>query len=258
MLDNVLDKFIGFFQKPTHVLTNGVEIQHKDYSTVKKGKNFALPIERNVINQSIINKYDFIEFINEYKNDQTKIFYTENIVQAIFNYPTVEKADHEDSYVRMELQKTKDFIVFQSSLEDDLTQKQLIRILKRLEPCIVGFDNKKVDDMDIIEVAENLQSTKNIQSVQRNSSQAFMIDAEVKAGNGNFTVPRYINFEMPIYKNDLKIIAKFDVELFLSANEGNFTANLVCYKLEQTLEETVRELTKQVCEGCEGVESFMV
>ena len=63
---------------------------------------------------------------------------------------------------------------------------------------------------------------------------------------------------MPVYKNDLKLEAQFDVELFLNADEGKFTANLVCYKLEQTIEETIRELTKQVCEGCDGVESFMV
>ena len=195
MLDTVLDKFIGFFQKPNHVLENGIEIQHKDYNKVSKGKYFELPIERNVLNQSIVNKYDFIDFINEYKNKATKIFYSEESIKAIFNYPTVETADHSDSWVKMGLEKTRDFTEFENCLEMDLSQKQFIRTLKRLEPCIVGFDNKQVDDMDIIEVAENLQATKNIQSVQRNASQAFMIDGEVKAGNSSYKVPRYIHFK---------------------------------------------------------------
>ena len=158
----------------------------------------------------------------------------------------------------MELAYTRDFKEFREHIEADLSQKQFIRILKRMEPYITAFDDKAVDDMDIIEIAENLQATKNINSVMRNTQQAFVLDTEVRAGHSSMTIPRFITFKMPVYKNDLKLESEFKVELFLQGGEGGFIANLVCYKLEQTVEETVRELTTQVQNGCDGIDSFMI
>ena len=176
----------------------------------------------------------------------------------MFNYSTKEEADYADSYCRMILLQTIDFIEFKNHIERDLSQKEFIRILKRMEPYITAFDDKAVDDMDIIEIAENLQATKNINSIMRNTAQSFVLDTEVRAGNSELTIPRFITFKIPIYKNDLKLESEFKVELFLQGGDGGFEANLVCYKLEQTIEETVRELTTQVCNGCDNVDSFMI
>jgi hypothetical protein len=79
-----------------------------------------------------------------------------------------------------------------------------------------------------------------------------------KAGNTNYTIPRYVHFTMPVYKNDLKLEVQFDCELFLEAKENSFIVNLVCYKLDEIIEKTIRDLTKDVCDSCEGVKSFMV
>jgi uncharacterized protein YfdQ (DUF2303 family) len=246
--------------KPVATLEDGREVIHNDYKVVEenRGKNFQHNIARHVINQSILNKDDFIEFVKEYKEEGTKIFFNNSRIKAIFNYSTAGKADYHDSACEMQLEYTKNFEEFRSSLDRDLSQKDFIRILKRLESCIVGFNNKEVADMDIIEVAENLQSTKNFQSVQRNASKAFIVDAEVKAGNTNYEIPRFIHFKMPIYKNDLELVVQFDCELFLEAADNGFIANLVCYKLDETVEEAIRALTKDVCESCEGVSSFMI
>lgn len=258
----MLEKILGLFQKPTDTDENGNILQHENYRVVEplehKEKFFKLPISRNVIQQNIVNKYDFIAFINEYKNDATKIFYNEHQIKAVFNYSTVDIADHGDSYCQMDLRPTRDFAEFKKHIETNLSQKDFIRILKRMEPYIIAFDGKTVDDMDIIEIAENLQATKSINSVMRNTAQAFLLDTEVKAGNSSLTIPRFITFEIPVYQNDLKLESEFKVELFLQGGEGGFTANLVCYKLEQSLDEAVRELTQQVQNGCDGIESFMV
>ncbi len=61
----------------------------------------------------------------------------------------------------------KNFEEFRSCLDRDLTQKDFIRILKRLESCIKGFDGKEVADMDIIEIAENLQATNLMKSLRK-------------------------------------------------------------------------------------------
>jgi len=258
----MINKIIALFQPATETDKNGNILQHESYRTVKplehNQKFFELPISRNVIQQSIINKYDFIEFINEYKSSGTKLFFNNEKIKAIFNYSTAEDADYGDSYVSMRLEQTRDFEEFQNHMDTDLSQKDFIRILKRMEPYIVAFDDKKVDDMDIIEIAENLQATKNINSVMRNTSQAFVLDTEVRAGNSELTIPRFITFKIPVYKNDLKLESDFRVELFLQGGDGGFVANLVCYKLEQSIEETVREITSQVCKGCDGVSSYMI
>lgn len=258
----MLDKFLTFFQKPTTQDANEYIVTHRDYTTQPpiehKQKFFELPIARNVINQKITSKVDFIDFINAYSTDSTKLFYTTEIIKAVFNYSTKEKADYGDSICSMPLDKTRDFDEFQNHIEQDLSQKQFIRILKRMEPYIIAFDDKLVDDMDIIEIAEHLQATKNINSVQRNTHQAFVIDAEIKAGNSNMTIPRFITFKMPIFQNDLEMEAEFRVELFLSADDRGFIANLVCYKLEQTIDEAVRKITTSVQLACSNIPSYMV
>ena len=96
----------------------------------------------------------------------------------------------------MELLYTNNFEEFRRCLDKDLSQKDFIRILKRLESCIVGLNGEKAANMDIIEIAENLQASKNFQSVQRNTLKAFTIDAEVKAGNTNYEIPRFIHFKL--------------------------------------------------------------
>lgn len=226
----MLDKLIRALQKPFETVDKRIVV-HNDYNVVGPTDiNYKPPLARNVINQTILDKYDFIEFVNEYKNDQTKLFYNEKRLKAVFNYPGVDKADYADSYCSMPLVETLEYI---------------------------EFDGKQVDDMDIIEVAENLQATKNINSVQRNTQQKFTLDVEVTAGNSQMVIPRYITFAFPVYKNDLQLKTEFTAELFLSSGEDGFEATLMCYKLEQLTEEALKELTKQVQKGLDGVDSFM-
>jgi len=126
------------------------------------------------------------------------------------------------------------------------------------EPYIVWFDGRNVDDMDIIELAENLQATTNVNSIQRNTGKSFTLDVEVRSGNSNITIPRYITFNIPLFQNDIALKTRFDVELFLEIKDSEFVINLVCYKTDQTIEETLRELIIQIQNGCNGVESFMI
>ncbi|MGB7402673.1 MAG: DUF2303 family protein [Arcobacter sp.] len=246
--------------KPVETLDDGREVVHENYKVQEdnRGINFKHEIVRHVINQSILNKEDFIKFINEYKTDETKIFFDDRKIKAVFNYSTKSVADHNDSYCSMELEHTKNFIEFTQCLDRDLSQKEFVRILKRLESCIVGFNGKPVDDMDIIDVAEHLHSTKNFNSLQRNTAKAFTVDATVTAGNESYDIPRFIHFKLPVYKNDKALEVEFVCELFLEAADGGFFANLVCYKLDDVIEETIKKITQDVCSGSKGVESFMI
>ncbi|NOX15985.1 MAG: DUF2303 family protein [Epsilonproteobacteria bacterium] len=251
----MFEKLIKLVQRPSEQL-NGRVLVHKDYE-IKADTNYRPPLARNVIAQSILDKYDFIEFVNEYKEEQTKLFYNENQIKAVFNYPLVDEADYGDSFCVMGLRYTNDFSRFSSMLEKKMSQKEFIMMLKTLEPYIVGFDGKEIENMDIIEIAENLQATKNINSIQRNTQQKFTLDVEISTGHSEMTIPRYISFEFPIFKNDLQLKTRFEVELFLGGSDDGFEAVLMCYKLEQQKEEALKELTKEVQNGLDGVDSFM-
>ena len=256
-MQELFNKMMASFRPVTDTMDNGRRAVHNDYKIVDEDKpiNFKMPIDRHVLNQGIINKLDYIAFVNEYKTDSTKLFYNNSGINAVFNYSTKEKADHGDSVCRMPLQTTEDFEEFKSN-QTQLTQKQFVRFLKRMEPYIVAFDNKKADDMDIIEMAEHLQAIKTIDSVQRNAQQKFHLDVNIQTGKSSVELPRVIVFEFPIFKNDREMTTRFDTELFLSADEGALSAELICYNIDQLYEESIRELTNSILNDIDDVSAF--
>jgi len=258
----MIDALISMFQKPVDSDNDGYKYKHKNYERLRPEKQeeiyFKHPIARHVLNAVIVNKDDFIKFVNEYKTDRTKIFYNERSISAVFNYSTAADADYGDSYAKMNLERTKEFDVFAQRVDIDLSQGEFVEMLKTLERFIIEFDDKSIDDMDIIEIAENLQATTNIHSVQRNTKQSFVLDAEVKSGSSTISVPRFITFKIPIYRNDRSILSKFRTELFMSVHDNDFNVRLACYTFDESLEEAAREITQTVVDACKGIDSYMV
>ena len=81
----MLEKLLNAFQKPFEKVDDRIVV-HNDYKVVGSDKIHYKPeLARNVITQQILDKYDFIEFVNEYKNKQTKLFYNESRLKAVFN-----------------------------------------------------------------------------------------------------------------------------------------------------------------------------
>lgn len=255
-----IKQLIGAFKEPVVKLDNGLKAVHESYNIDDSEQPiyFRPPLHRHVISQGIVNKNDFIAFVTEYKTPATKLFYDNGKVKAVFNYSTVEEADYGDSTATMQLITTEDYKIFKQNSGNPISQKSFIRFLKRMEPYIVALYNKKADDMDIIEMAENLQGITTVDSIQRNASSKFTIDATVRTGKANVELPRIITFEFPIYANDRELTTRFETELFLSASDGSFTAELICYNIDQLEEETRRQLTQSICYGIEGVKSYQV
>ena len=255
-----LSNLMNAFKPPMQPLEDGTVIIHNDYKvdTSKQPLHFKPTLHRHVVSQKIINKDDFIAFVTEYKTPATKLFYNDGRVEAVFNYITATQPDYGDSTATMPLVLTDDYKEYRSNNGRSITQKDFIRFLKRMEPFIVALDNKKADDMDIIEMAENLQGITTIDSIQRNASNKFTIDATVRTGKANVEIPRIITFEFPIYANDRELTTRFETELFLSAQDGTFIAELICYNIDQLEEETRRLLTQSICDGIDGVKAFQV
>ena len=250
-------KIADSFRPVAQDLGNGVKAVHQDYKydTTDVPMHFKPGIARHVLNQGIVSKLDFMAFVNEYKTPATKLFYNNSGITSIFNYSTVESADYGDSKCTMQLINTEDFIEFKNN-QKALTQKQFVRFLKRMEPFIVAFDNKKADDMDIIEMAEHLQAIKTIDSVQRNAQQKFHLDVNIQTGKSSMTLPKVIVFEFPIFKNDREMTTRFETELFLSADDGSLNAELICYNIDQLYEESIRELTNTILCEIDDVSAF--
>lgn len=254
----MLTKLANAFRPVKEVLENGRIAIHEDYKVDDKELpiNYKPEIVRHVLCQGILNKADFISFVNEYKTAATKLFYNDDRIKAVFNYSTVDKADHGDSVCSMQLQTTDDYKEFQRH-QNELTQKQFVRFLKRMEPYIIAFDGKQADDMDIIEMAEHLQAIKTIDSVQRNAQQKFHLDVNINTGSkSSVELPRVITFEFPIFKNDYELTTKFDTELFLSADDGSLTAELICYNIDQLYEASIKELTESILHEINDVKAF--
>lgn len=259
-MKEIFNSLMNAFKPPMQPLEDGAIIIHNDYKidTSKQPLHFKNALARHVVSQKIINKDDYIAFVTEYKTDATKLFYNDGEVRAVFNYITAEKADYGDSVATMPLILTDDYKHYRQFNGNQIIQKDFIRFLKRMEPYIVALDNKKADDMDIIDMAESLQGITQIDSIQRNTSNKFTIDATVRTGKANVEIPRIITFEFPIYANDRELTTKFETELFLSAQDGVFVAELICYNIDQLEEETRRQLTQSICDGIDGVKSYQV
>ena len=253
-----LKSIMDSFRPVTQDLTNGQKAVHQDYNinSADRPINFAPEIARHVLTQQIINKEDFIEFVNEYKRPATKLFYDKSKVRAIFNYSTKDEADHGDSICIMPLQHTDDYNEFLKHEKSQLSQKQFVKFLKRMEPYIVALDNKKSDNMDIIEMAEHLQAIKTIDSVQRNAQQKFHLDVNILSGKSSMEIPRIITLEFPVFANDRVITTRFETEIFLGAEAGGLSAEMICYNIDQLYEETIREITASIIENIDGVKAF--
>ena len=256
-MKELIEKVANAFRPVKEELGNGRKAIHQDYKLDDADKPifFKPTIARHVLDQTIISKLDFIAFVNEYKTAATKLFYNNSGIKAVFNYTTADTADYGDSKCLMPLQDTDDFREFEKH-QTELTQKQFVRFLKRMEPFIVAFDNKKADDMDIIEMAEHLQAIKTIDSVQRNAQQKFHLDVNIQTGKSSMTLPKVIVFEFPIFKNDREMTTRFETELFLSADDGSLTAELICYNIDQLYEESIRELTNSILHEIDDVSAF--
>lgn len=256
-MKEIFEKIANSFRPVKEDLGNGRKVLHQDYKIddAERPIHFKPEIARHVLNANILNKLDFIAFVNEYKTGATKLFYNDSHIKAVFNYTTKDTPDHGDSICAMSLQTTDDYQEFKKH-QTQLSQKQFVRFLKRMEPYIVAFDNKPADDMDIIEMAEHLQAIKTIDSVQRNAQQKFHLDVNIQTGKDSMTLPRIIVFEFPIFKNDRDMTTRFETELFLSADDGSLAAELICYNIDQLYEESIRELTTSILVDIDDVSAF--
>ena len=242
--------------KPIVQLAGEQTAVHNSYKIVETPSDYKTEKpKRTVIKQSIKNKDDFIEFVKEYKEEGTKLFYGDNYVKAVFNYSQKEEPDFCDSSALLGLETTSYFRAFSSVANGKkISQKEFIKILKELEAAI-----KSHDAIEIVQLAQSLQSVTKVSSMITNTSRAVMIDAEVRGGNKeNITLPPKLVFSLPIYKNDIGTLTDFEVEIFAEFEGNEFGLNLICYRMEEIVDNATREMLKGIMESLDGVKAYQI
>ena len=230
---------------------------HKDYEAAARpraGYETDKP-NRVVIKQTVREMNDFIKFVKEYMGDSTKLFYNDRTVTAIFNYSTADKPDYCDSSADLTLEKTTAYKAFAAVAGGQkLTQKEFVKTLKELQTYI-----KSIDPIELVTLAQNLQGVTKVNSMMTNSSRAIVIDAQVKGGKlDSIELPEKLVFELPVYKNDVGTLTDFEVEVFADFEGESFGLNLVCYRLEEIVEEATKAMTDRICQELDGIPSFRV
>ena len=256
MLENIdILSQANAISKPTITINPDLLLIHKDYSTTENPLGYkTVAPTRTILKQIIKNKNDFVAFVKEYKTDGTKLFFNDSVVTARFNYSQKDIPDFSDSFAQLQLETTSQYKTFSDFARGKkLSQKEFVKILKELEKAIVSHEA-----IEIVSLAQNLQSVQKVNSMMTNSSRTTILDAQVRGGaNESITLPERIEFSLPIYKNDLERLTQFEVEVFADF-DGQFGINLVCYRIDEIVEETTRDMLDEIRGSLDGISAFQV
>jgi len=195
----------------------------------------------------------FCELTNEYKDSATKIFYNDSQIRTVFNYHTKGGDPARcDSKIYLNMTYTDTFSEFTKAISRRMGQKDFVRFLKKSERYITSPDGAT-----ILEIAQSLSLSKQIDGVEKNTSRAFSINLEVKTGKDTLTIPDKLIFEMRPYFQSLRT-ASFIVELFIDGGDNGFSVELMPYDLDEQLEQCVNEIIKDITDTTKDVKAFRV
>ncbi|MDL0089269.1 DUF2303 family protein [Campylobacter gastrosuis] len=230
-------------------------ITHKDYT-----------LNEGLLNEPLRNSYiikaldveSFVGLVNEYKEPNSKLFFNDKNIKCVVDFATKDKAEFCEKRIFLNLEYTPFYYDFDKNLSKNLTQREFVFLLKSLFMYITEIDGKENDNMDVIELAQNLQAVKKFDSVQKNTSSKISLDVEIKSGTkANLTLPNKITFRLPIYEADVSLLGEFEVELFVDIkNDSEFSISLVCYTAEVVKRGVLNRLVKNIQERCDGVKAY--
>ena len=229
-------------------------IVHKDYALSEALLKEPL---RNKYSIHTLDVKSFVNLVNEYKEENSKLFFDDKTIECIVDFNTKEKAEFKDKRITLGLGVTPFYYAFNQTIDKNLSQRDFVFFLKSLFSFVKEIDGKPNDNMDVIELAESLQAVKKFDSVQKNTSSKISLDVEIKSGaKESLTLPNKLTFELPIYEADTTILGKFETELFVNIDEEKFNLKLVCYTAEIVRRDALDRLMQSISAKCEDVKAY--
>lgn len=229
---------------------NRVVIANEGYHLLDKLLTKPL---RKSLSITALDAQSFISLSNEYKQDLSKLFYTDDELCLVVDPSSKDEASFAEQRIGLKLTRSSFYLTFEKALDKRLSQKDCVMLLKSLYPFITKADGAPIENMDVIELATSLQAVKTFHSVVDNARSAFSLDISIKGSNDkkeSINLPRTLEFELPVFScSSLK--AAFEAELFVSVDsDGGFSLTLSSFtkdiKFKALLDKVVDDIKAKV------------
>lgn len=230
---------------------NGLHFVHKDYSLSED--TLKEPLNNRGFNLKVDDKESFVALVQEYKQENSKIFYNFNKVSAFLDFHTKESQCFNKRIVELELENHPFYQAFLGNLNQPLNQRDFVAFLKSFYIFLTEGKNT-MNGLDLIDLSTHLSASSKIDSVQKHTSSSFCLSTTIKSGaKEEVEIPSKLTFTFQMLKASLKSIT-LEIELFIALKENSFEIRLVSYdrkiREEEVLKEFIEELKGEIALSC--------
>ncbi|MDE5602628.1 MAG: DUF2303 family protein [Helicobacter sp.] len=228
---------------------NGLHFLHKDYSLAED--SLKEPLNRG-FDLKVDDKESFVALVQEYKQDNSKIFYNFKKIDAYLDFHTKESQCFNKRVIELGLEKHPFYQAFLDNLNQPLSQRGFVAFLKSF---YVFLDpSNTMSGLDLIDLSTHLNAVKNIDSIQKHTSASFCLSTTIKSGaKEEVEIPSKLTFAFQMLKASDKKVT-LEIELFITLKENSFEIRLVSYdiqiKEESVLKEFINELKSEIALPC--------
>lgn len=199
------------------------------------------------VSESVVEIAHFVELVNEYKVNGTKVLYANNQVVARLDFAVKDGENSKDylkikplereyyefktNQISLKLQSTKESLDFKNLLEKTMSQKEMINTLKRYAPFMVG-NERLIDILGSL----NLQSDNKFETTNTSESTSIsrVVTVAGKAQNAKTEIPTKLTFKLPFYENDLNLTTKeVEVELTIDTSNSNLGFKMQSFQFDR-------------------------
>lgn len=232
---------------------NGLPFIHKDYALAENCLKEPLNLGFYL---SVEDKESFVALVEEYKQENSKIFYNFKNISASLDFHTKEAQCFNNRIVALELEKHPFYLAFLNHLQQPLNQRDFVAFLKTFYVFLKEGANT-MSGLDLVELSTHLNATSKIDSIQKHTNASFSLSTTIKSGaKEEVDIPSKLVFEFQMLSCGQKTIT-LEIELFITLKENSFEIRLVSYdreiKEQEVLKGFVEELKSEVNLPCFNV-----
>ncbi|WP_300827067.1 DUF2303 family protein [Helicobacter sp. UBA3407] len=236
------------------VEVDGYHFLHKDYHLAEEclkepiNKGFSIKVD---------DKESFVALVQEYKQENSKIFYNFQSVKAKIDFHKKEAQCFNNRLIELSLERHPFYEEFLKQLNMPLSQRDFIAFLKSFYMFLKPSENA-ISGIDLIDLSTHLSASSKIDSVQKHTSSSFCLATTIKSGaKEEVEIPSKLVFEFQMLGASEKTIT-LELELFINLKESSFEIKMMCYdikvKEEAVLKSFIDALKQEIALPCYKVQ----